>query len=112
MQLFESDENNLICAVTMAARHLACLSVKQYNLSLCCFLHLCQILARRLISATGFLAASVILVLATIVSDRPIDHDVAQAMRYLQGYPYSKRAAIGLAGPAPEFQTPNFPRRP
>ena len=94
----------MIYTVALAAREFGCLPVIQDNLGLCCVLRLCQILVRRLTLATGFLAASAILVLATIVNDWPIDQNIALAMRNLPGYPYSIRAAISLAVSVPDFR--------
>ena len=61
-------------------------------------------MVRKLTLATGFLAASAILVLATVVNDWPIDQNIARAMRNLPGYPYSIRAAISLAVSVPDFR--------
>ena len=73
----------------MAARHCGYLLVTQDGSSLRHVLRPCHTQAHSLTLATGFLAASAILVLATIVDDWPID----------QGYNPRDAQSAGLSLP-------------
>ena len=96
----------------MAARRLEYLSIVLCNLSLCCVLHLCQMMVHRLILATSILAASANPVHAAIENGWPIDWGITCVMRNLPGYPYSTHAATSLAKLSPKFQWLGFLRKP
>ena len=77
----------MICAIAKAARHLGYQSKTQDCLSLCYVLRPCHTQAQCLKLATDILAASAILVLATIVDEWHIDRGIVRTMHNLPGYP-------------------------